>query len=218
MSVMTAAPFQTVADLLHALGDVPAWRVRLIPPPGQATEQDLITANTRKERLYELVEGTLVEKGMGHYESRVAGLLFHFAEIFLEEHDLGICYTADCTLRLPAGMVRMPDLSFVSWDKLPDRLLPAEAIASLVPDLAVEVLSESNTQGEMARKRREYFTAGVRLVWEIDPETETAQVFTSANEAVDVPADGSLDGGDVLPGFVVSLRRLFERAGRRAGR
>jgi Uma2 family endonuclease len=216
MSVMTAAPYQTIADLLHALGDVPAWRVRLIPTPGQATEQDLIAANARGDGLYELVESTLVRKSMGHYESRVAVILLYFIETFLEEHDLGICYGADCTLRLPAGMVRLPDVSFVSWDKLPDRLLPAEAIASLVPDLAVEVLSESNTRGEMARKRREYFTAGVRLVWEIDPETETAQVFTSADEPVEVPADGSLDGGDVLPGFVVSLRRLFERAGRRA--
>jgi Uma2 family endonuclease len=218
MSVVTTAPFQTVADLLHALGDVPAWRVRLIPTPGMATEQDLIAANARKEGLYELVEGTLVEKGMGHYEGRVAHILGHFVEDFLEEHDLGICYGVDSELRLPAGMIRLPDLSFVSWDKLPDRLLPAEAIASLVPDLAVEVLSESNTRREMARKRREYFTAGVRLVWEIDPETETAQVFTAADQPVEVPSDGSLDGGDVLPGFVVSLRRLFERAGRRVGR
>jgi Uma2 family endonuclease len=218
MSTATAVPFQTVADLLHALGDVPAWRVRLIPTPGTATEQDLMAANARKEALYELVDDTLVEKGVGQYESRLALLLGYFFEAFLEEHDLGICYGADCDIRLPAGMVRSPDLSFVSWDKLPDRLLPAEAIAGLIPDLAVEVLSASNTRREMARKRREYFAAGVHLVWEIDPETETAQIFTDADHPIDVPQDGSLDASAVLPGLVVSLRRLFERAGRRAGR
>ncbi len=218
MSVVTAAPFQTVADLLHALGDVPAWRVRLIPTPGMATEQDLIAANARKESLYELVEGTLVAKSAGHYESRVAVVLFHFVEHFLKEYDLGVCYGAGSDLRMMAGLIRSPSLSFVSWDKLPNRLLPAEIIAGLVPDLAVEVLSASNTRAEMARKRREYFTAGFRLVWEIDPETETAQVFTTADQSVEVPRDGRLDGGDVLPGFVVSLRRLFERAGRRVGR
>jgi Uma2 family endonuclease len=103
----------------------------------------------------------------------------------------------------------------VSWTKLPNRELPAESVASLVPDLAVEVLSESNTRREMERKRKDYFTAGVRLVWQIDPDTHTAEVFTKPDDPATIGPDGELDGADVLPGFRLSLARLFERAGRR---
>src|SRR5215467_4851145 len=90
------AKLETVADLLKHLGDVPAHRVRLHPSPGTATEQDVIAAEgALDKRLCELVDGTLVEKAVGHYESRVAHLIGYFIEKYLEQHDLGICYGAD---------------------------------------------------------------------------------------------------------------------------
>ena len=55
----------TMADLLHDLGGVAPERVRAWPPPGQATEKDLIRIQRREKRNYELVDGTLVEKIMG---------------------------------------------------------------------------------------------------------------------------------------------------------
>jgi Uma2 family endonuclease len=212
------AEVRTLADLLARLGDVPPRRVRVQPAPGTATEEDLITLNERREGLFELVDGALVEKAMGQYEARVGGILFYFLETFLEAHDLGIAYPADAMLRVLPGLVRLPDVSFISWAKLPDRQLPAEAVANFAPDLAVEVLSDSNTPAEMERKRGEYFQAGVRLVWEIDPETRTAEVYTAPDRRTALGEDGVLDGGDVLPGFNLSLRRLFERAGRRRER
>ena len=66
---------------------------------------------------------------------------------------------------------------FHSWNRLPGRESPKEPIPDLAPDLAVEVLSEGNTKAEMTRKVREYFDAGVILVWLIDPRKRTAQVF-----------------------------------------
>ena len=77
--------------------------------------------------------------------------------------------------------------------------------------------SESNTRREMERKRKDYFTAGVRLVWQIDPDKRSAEVFTAPDNPTAVGPDGELDGADVLPGFKLSLKRLFERAGRRRG-
>ena len=68
-------------------------------------------------------------------------------------------------MRISQGLVRIPDVSFVSWDRLPEGKVPSEPIPALAPDLAVEVLSQGNTAKEMNRKRREYFEAGVRLVW-----------------------------------------------------
>jgi Uma2 family endonuclease len=208
----------TVADLLHQLGDVPANRILWDPVPGTATEADVVRhVDGDNKRLVELIDGTLVEKTMGAFEGRVGGLIVHFIEDFIEDHDLGITFGADATLRILPRQVRLPDVSFVSWTKLPNRELPAESIAALVPDLAIEVLSESNTRREMERKRRDYFTAGVRLVWQIDPDTRTAEVFTAPDHPTVVGPDGELEGSDVLPGFRLSLKRLFDRAGRRRG-
>src|SRR6266566_4083084 len=100
-------------------------------------------------------------------------------------------------MRLSSGLVRIPDVSFVSWDRLPGRRVPDVPIPDLAPDLAVEVLSESNTAEEMAIKRREYFTSGTRLVWQIDPVTRTAEVFTSLDQSVTLDESQALDGGDV---------------------
>jgi Uma2 family endonuclease len=86
----------------------------------------------------------------------------------------------------------------------------------LVPDLAVEVLSKSNTRREMKIKREEYFQGGARLVWEINPKKQSARVYTSPNQFQEIGPDGALDGDDVLPGFVLPLKRLFARAERGA--
>ena len=84
------------------------------------------------------------------------------------------------------------------------------------PNLAVEILSKGNTKREMARKLREYFQAGVRLVWYIEPKTRSAQDCTSAQEWTEIGPDGSLLGGEVLPGFELPLAQLFARVeGRR---
>lgn len=71
-----------------------------------------------------------------------------------------------------------------------------------------EVLSKGNTTEEMERKLREYFQA-VRLVWTIEPKTRTARAYTAADEWREIGSDGSLLGGEVLPGFVLPLAQLF---------
>ena len=207
----------TLADLLKRLGDVPPERIRLYRPLGSATEQDVIDIEARENRLCELVDGVLVEKTVGYYEARLALLIGHFLENFLEQHDLGIVLGADGTLRLMPGLVRIPDISFISWQRLPNRELPAEPIPDLVPDLAVEVLSEGNTVAEMRRKLAEYFRVGVRLVWFIDPTLRCAEVYTAPNKVRQLNEDQVLKGGKVLPGFSLRLRDLFARAGKRRG-
>ena len=85
------------------------------------------------------------------------------------------------------------------------------AIYAAVPDLAVEILSEANTEAEMDRKLHEYFQAGVRLVWRIEPKTRTSRAYTSVNTWREIGPHGSLSGGDVLPGFELPLAQLFAR-------
>jgi Uma2 family endonuclease len=81
----------------------------------------------------------------------------------------------------------------------------------------VEVLSVSNTKREIDRKISEYFRVGVQLVWLIDPPTRTAEVYTAPDQCTELTETESLEGGEVLPGFSLSLRRLFKRAGEQHG-
>src|SRR5436305_5758887 len=164
---------RTVADLLHALGDVPADRIRMDPPPGTATKDDVLAVYSREKRLCELVDGTRVEKPVGYRESRWASILGHFIEDYLDDNNLGMTAGEAGMLELETGLVRIPDLSFISWDQFPNRECPADPAPDAYPDLAVEVLSRSNTRREMERKRREYFAAGTQLVWEVDPVART---------------------------------------------
>ena len=219
-SARTAIPpkFGNAEEWHHGLGDVPLSRIVFDPWPGTATEQDLLTFVERDKRLVELVDGTLVEKPMGYYESLLAGVLIQLLRNFLDAHDLGIVLAADDPLRLASGLVRIPDVCFISWERFPNRELPAEPIPELAPDLAVEVLSESNTEAEMERKLREYFAAGTRVVWYVEPEPRTVRVYTSPSDVRLVGEAETLDGGTVLPGFQLKVREWFDRAGRRRSR
>jgi Uma2 family endonuclease len=203
---------RTLGDLLADLGGINPRRVLLWPAPGKATEKHLIRLNDRKRRLYELVDGTLVEKVMGFPEALVALELGRLLGNHVEAHDLGVTAGADAALRILPGLVRLPDVCFLGWDRFPVRgQIPADPIAKLVPDLAVEVLSAGNTRGEMQRKLREYFLAGVRQVWFVDWEQRTVKVFTSPEEVRIVSEAQTLDGGAVVPGFLMSVQQIFAR-------
>ncbi len=202
----------TIADVLAQLGGIPAHRIRAVPPPGMATEKDVLEAESRCGRICELIDGVLVEKTAGYYESLLAATLIRFLGDFVEKHKLGIVLGPDGTLKILPKQVRIPDVCVILWDRFPDHQLPSEPIPAIAPDLAVEVLSEGNTPGEMKRKKRDYFRAGVRLLWYLDAKSRTAEVYTGPDQCVLVGEDGLLEGGDVLPGFRLPLAELFARA------
>ena len=202
-------PFKTMADLMDRLGNVPLHRIRFFPSPGTATEADLLAVQKKDDLLCELVAGVLVAKGMGYTESILALALAGFLRAFVRPRKLGFVSGPDGTLRILAGLVRIPDVAFTSVDRLPGRRRPTNPIPNLVPDLAIEVLSASNTNAEMAIKRQEYFTAGVRLVWEVNHDTRTLTVYTTAAPGTVLTEADTLDGGDVLPGFTLPLTELF---------
>jgi Uma2 family endonuclease len=204
--------FRTVADLLEHLGGISAGRVRFQPVPGTATERDVIEIHDRENRLCELVDGVLVEKVMGFEESRFAVLLAVYLGNFLHKHDLGALVGADGMMKIFPGLVRIPDAAFISWKRYPKRKRRRGEIPAVVPDLVVEVLSKANTPKEMARKLAEYFHAGVRLVWYVDPKKRTVRVYTAVDRSVLLRDHQTLDGGDVLPGFELSLGEWFAEA------
>jgi Uma2 family endonuclease len=206
--------YPTIADLLESLGGIPARRVRFKPVPGTATERDLIELNERGNRRYELVDGTLVEKGMGFDESFFALFLTGALLDYLKSHDVGKPVGDGAMMRLFPGLVRLPDAAFISWERYPKKKRRRGEIPTVAPDLVVEVLSKGNTPKEMKRKLHEYFKAGVRLVWYVDPSKRTVRVYPAVDRFTVLHEDDTLDGGDVLPGFSLSIRDWFAEAER----
>src|SRR5260370_38969695 len=109
-------------------------------------------------------------------------------------------------MRLRPRRVRLPDVSFVSWERFPNRRLPAERVPALVPDLAVEVISEGNTEEEMEAKLNEYFVTGVRLVWYLYPKPRTVRVYTRPADGRVLEGEETLEGEPVLPGLRLLVR------------
>jgi Uma2 family endonuclease len=200
--------FDNGAEWLRALGDVPMERIVFDPWPGTATEADLLVFVERDKRLCELIDGTLVEKPVGYWEGVIAMNL----EVELSAHarklDAGAVSGADSTMRMKSSnRVRLPDVAFVSKERLPKTLAP---IPTLAPDLAVEVLSKTNTRAEMAQKLIEYFQSGTRLAWIIDPQTRTVAIYHAPGEPTRVlDITGELDSEQVLPGFKLPVAEAF---------
>ena len=193
------------------VGDVPLERIRLFPLPGTAVEEDAIRIDDHEDRLCELVDGVLVEKTLGCYDS-VLAIYLGYLLIHLGDRPSGVVLGTSGPYWLLPGRMRMPDVSYASWDRFPGRKLPDAPIPRMAPDLAVEILCDDNTEREMQLKLAEYFQAGTRVVWYIDPHDRTATIYTAVDQARKIDADGILDGRDVLPGFTLRLGDLFARA------
>jgi len=214
-SNVIGATISTMADLLHELGDVSPRRVLMSPFPGGAVADDLLRfldGQGREKRLCELIDGVLVEKSMGWFEARLATLLVLFLESYLEDHDIGFTLGADAPHRLDEQLIRLPDVAFVRYESLPSSQERQSAIANWVPDLAVEVLSPSNTPGEMERKLNDYFQHGVKRVWYVDPELRTVRVFQSRDDFRSLTEVDILEDAELLPGFQLSIQEWFRRA------
>lgn len=201
---------RTLADLIEDLGNVPLERVLANPPPGTATTEDVLRlGNAVEKRICELIDSVLVEKAPGFLESTLAAVVIRILGQFVRDRSLGIVVGEQGTIALSPQQVRIPDVAFYSYRRLPGGRVPSEPIPAIAPDLAIEILSPSNTAGEMRRKRRDYFNAGVRLIWEIDPRTRSAVVWTDVEHATSLVESDLLIGSDVLPGFSVRLGDLF---------
>ena len=216
-AVMTPITFQTprhfenAADWLRALGGIPLERIIFDPWPGTATEADLLRFIERDKRLCELIDGTLVEKPVGWKEALIATNLSIELGLHVKLTKCGVVSGADTTLRMKSsGGIRLPDVSFVSMGRLPKN---SEAIPTLAPDLAIEVLSEGNTTQEMAQKLLEYFQSGTRLAWIIDPRTRRVAIYHAPGEPTGVlDESATLDGEQVVPGFTMLVADIFHNA------
>ena len=116
----------TVADLSRRFGPIPFERIRQNPPPGAGTVDDVVRLNDHEDRLYELVDGILVEKTVGLEESVIAMKIGRLLGNFVEPRGLGLVAGEAGTIQLDVNLVRIPDVSFISWDRVPGGEVPKD--------------------------------------------------------------------------------------------
>ena len=159
-------------------------------------------------RKYELVKGDLRVSPAGLRYEKIGMKLGQRLLNFVEQHQLGEVYGSSAGFKLSSGDVRSPDVSFVAMDRLPEGQTP-EGFADFLPDLAVEIVSPTDRVTEIAEKIGEYLAHGVRMVWLVDPHTETVTVYRSLMDTMTFYVTDELHGDPVLPGFSCRVQELF---------
>ena len=165
------------------------------------------------EPLYEVIDGRKVElPPMGINETVMASTLCWALADACKAVQNGRVVVETLFALSTGGPKRRPDLAFVSYDRWPrKRLIPRGVDAwDVVPDLAIEVVSPSNTADEVNAKVRDYFEAGVRRVWVIYPGTRQVYVHDTESTMQVVGPDGILDAEGFVPGFRITMTELFE--------
>lgn len=183
------------------------------PAGRRFTAADLLTLPGGVD--YELVNGQLVERGMGTLSSWVGGRLRRILDAYCEAQRLGWAFPADAGYQCfsdEPNRVRKPDVSFIRFGRLPGKELPA-GHARIAPDFAAEVVCPNDLASDLDRKIKEYLGAGVRLVWVINPDIRFARIHRADGSIAEVGENGALSGEDVIPGFRCVLRELFPPAG-----
>jgi len=199
----------TAADLVERFGPIPLRRVRSDPPPGTATEEDLLHVYNTEKRCCELIDGILVEKDVSAIASLIAARIIRILSTFVDSRGLGFVLGEQGMLRLSIGRVRIPDVCFIRRDQVSNGEFPTEPIADLFPTLAVEVISPGNTKREMEEKLDDYFSSGTELVWYVYPDRKEVEVYTGCETKRVLTILETIDGGTVLPGFSTKVAEFF---------
>lgn len=162
----------------------------------------------------ELVRGEVREMTpAGSRHGRIGARILSRLESCVAAGGLGEVYNADTGFRLfeSPDTVRAPDVSFVSRERA-DAVGDIEEFWPGAPDLAIEVISPTDSYGEVDEKVAEYLEAGCRMVVVVNPRRRTAAVYRSRSDIVLLTENDALDGGDVVPGWTLPLREVFPQA------
>jgi Uma2 family endonuclease len=166
------------------------------------------------EREYEIVNGKPEAKEMaGARHGGITARLLIKMGMHIVANELGGIYTPDTTFKIGKND-RLPDISFVSAERLPEEGEP-ESPWDIAPDLAVEVVSPNDLWEGVQNKLHEYFAAGVREVWLVAPDTKEVYVYT-APRSVRVLAEEDDLTSELLPGFRCKLGEIFRLPVRRS--
>ena len=187
-------------------------------PPNQSESMTPVapptapTGTIPDDMLYEVVDGQVVEKIMGVFATAISSLLFEILGPFARKNRLGQFFSEMLfRIDIDQDLQRRPDVAFVSHARWPHNRGPRDVpVWDIVPDLAIEVISPSNSASAVQRKVHEYFKAGVIRVWVVYPEQAEVFIYSTPQQIQVVGIGQELDGGDLLPGFRLPVAVLFE--------
>jgi Uma2 family endonuclease len=159
---------------------------------------------------YELVNGELVNMGnSGMEHGNFGAFLAGSIELYVRSNKLGATCDSSTAFTMKSGNKRSPDVSFVAKERLQGLKRLPKGFFQGAPDLAVEVISPSNTYEEIHAKIVEYFDSGARLVWVIHPDEQWVMVYRSPYPDRLLKLTDVLDGEEVIPGFSLLVSELF---------
>jgi Uma2 family endonuclease len=165
------------------------------------------------EKRLELIDGVIVEMApAGGEHGEIGADLLIEVGVYVKSKRLGRLTTAETGFVLykdanGKDTVLAPDIGFVSMERAPERL--PKKYVPFPPDFVVEIVSPNDRAEDVQEKLSKYRKAGVRLMWFLYPSSKTINVHTPDNSTTLGIAD-TLDGGDMLPGFTLPVRKLFE--------
>lgn len=171
---------------------------------------DEVVANNPELRIEQTADGEIVvmsptggERGM--INSDVSGELWLWSR-----QTGGKSFDSSTVFRLPNGALRGPDAAWISdhrWATL--TIDEQRTYPPIAPDFVVEIRSRTDRLSDLKDKMSEYMSVGVRLGWLIDPIRRQVHVYQPRQEPLVLDDPESVSGGDVLPGFVLPLKRIF---------
>lgn len=161
---------------------------------------------------YELVNGELINMGnSGAMHDYLAIVLSSALFAVVMPQKLGALFDSSTAFKMKNGNKRSPDVAFFAKERLQGITTLPSGFLDGAPDLAIEVLSASNTVEEIDGKIAEYFDNAARLVWVINPYQRYVLVYRSAQEPDRLlKSTDALDGEDVIPGFSLPVAELFQ--------
>lgn len=166
----------------------------------------IIDMPENRDRILELIDGELVEKMPSFTPSRIASRISYKFNRYLEDHPIGYVTGEAGGYIMSNEFVFNPDVGYISKVRLPEE---PEREAPVPPDLAVEVKSPTDSKRAMRRKAERYLELGTRVVWLVFPDEQEIEVYLPDEDVKTLRVGDTLDGGEVLPGFTLSVSELF---------
>lgn len=163
----------------------------------------------RDGQKYELLGGELAVSPTGFQHGYLALRLGSALMAFALKHNLGVVVDSSTGFRMKSGDCLSPDVSFVGRERLRGQKQIPTKFFQGAPDLVVEVISPGESRRQLKRKLAQYFAAGTRVAWVVNPEDRTVSVCHSPEPSNVLRESGQLDGGPLLPGFTFPIRELF---------
>ncbi|MDG2989545.1 Uma2 family endonuclease [Candidatus Synechococcus calcipolaris G9] len=162
---------------------------------------------------YEVVNGELIDMGnSGAKHGYIAIILSSALFAVVMAKKLGALFDSSTAFKMKSGNKRSPDISFFAKERLQELNDLPIGFLDGAPDLAIEILSPTNTIAEIDSKLAEYFENGTRLVWVIHPNQHHILVYRSAQEPDRLlKSADSLEGEEVIPGFTLPVTDLFQK-------